>query len=44
MQRLIAWWLERKLQSTMFKSVNTKIAREAAAAKQPAAYEPRTFN
>ena len=39
-----AWWLERKLQSTMFKSVNTKIAREAAAAKQPAAYEPRTFN
>ncbi len=38
-----AWRLERKLQSTMFKSSNTKIAREAATAKQPPAYGPRTF-
>ncbi len=36
--------LERKLQAQMFKSANTKIAREAATAKQPAAYQPRTFD
>ncbi len=39
-----AWRLERKLQARMFKSPNTKIAREAATAKQPASYEPRTFD
>lgn len=39
-----AWWLERRLQARMFKSANTKIAREAATAKQPASYEPRTFD
>lgn len=36
--------LERRLQAKMFKSVNTKIAREAATAKQPASYKPRTFS
>ncbi len=36
--------LERKLQARMFKSGNTKIAREAAMAKQPATYGPRTFD
>ncbi len=39
-----AWRLERKLQSRMFKSANTKIARESAAAKQRATYGPRTFD
>ncbi len=39
-----AWKLERKLQATMFKSANTKIAREAATAKQPASYGPRSFD
>ncbi len=39
-----AWRLERKLQSAMFKSANTKIAREAATAKQTASYKPRTFD
>lgn len=39
-----AWRLERKLQSAMFKSANTKIAREAATAKQPATYKPRSFD
>ena len=39
-----AWRLERRLQARMFKSANTKIAREAATAKQPASYKPRTFD
>ncbi len=38
-----AWRLERRLQAKMFKSVNTKIAREAATAKQSASYKPRSF-
>lgn len=38
-----AWRLERRLQSRMFKSTNTKIAREAATVKRPAEYERRTF-
>lgn len=39
-----AWRLERRLQSSMFKSANTRIARESAAAKQRATYGPRTFD
>ena len=35
---------ERKLQSAMFKSRNTKIAREAGMAKQAPEFGPRTFD
>jgi len=35
---------ERKLQSAMFKSPNTKIAREAGMKKEPPVFGPRTFD